>query len=91
MSYTMGYGELKGRKLRGGDKRLWKPGETIEVEMSKEIDQVKKFVESRQPMESLKQVEIEIGLILFTDKTGWEAGTKIRQDARDPNSFIPVN
>ena len=65
-------------------------GETLEVSLEKEKDRIYKFVNARQPIVSIQKVELEIGFIIFEDKTAWTAGTFLRQDPNNPDRYNPI-
>lgn len=66
---------------------LLMPSEILKISLDKEKDKIYKFVNERQPIESIQKVELEIGFIVFEDKTAWTAGNFLRQDPNDPNRY----
>jgi len=90
MSYGVSFGERPGLKLKDSKPIMLMPGETLEVVLDKEKDKIYKFVNERQPLESIQKVELEIGFIIFEDKTAWSAGSFLRQDSVNPNRYNPI-
>lgn len=91
MSYGVSFGQRPGLNLKQHNKpMLLMPGKTVEVSLDKEKDRIYKFVNERQPIESIQKVELEIGFIIFEDKTAWTAGTFLRQDPNNPNRYNPI-
>jgi hypothetical protein len=43
-----------------------------------------------QPIELIQKVELEIGFIIFEDKTDWTAGSFLRQDPNNPDRYNPI-
>ena len=87
ISYGVSFGQRPGLKLRNSKPMLLMPGETLEVSLEMEKDKIYKFVNERQPIESIQKVELEIGFIIFEDKTAWTAGSFLRQDPNNPNRY----
>jgi hypothetical protein len=91
MSYTMMLGRKPDIKFKQHNKpMLLMPGETLEISLDKEKDKISKFISERQPIESIQKVELEIGFIVFEDKTAWVAGGFLRQDPNNPNRYNPI-
>lgn len=91
MSYGLTFGQRPGIKLnQQNNVMLLKAGETLEVNLDKEKDKIYKFVNERQPIESIQKVELEIGFIIFEDKTAWTAGGFLRQDPDNPRKYNPI-
>lgn len=90
MSYTVIFGQLPGSEIKNRKPMLLMPGEFLEVSLDKEKDRLYKFVNERQPIESIQKVELEIGFIVFEDKTAWSAGSFTRQDPDNPNRYKPI-
>lgn len=91
MSYGLTFGQRPDSKF-STDKEpmLLKPGETLEISLDKEKDRIYKFVNERQPIETIHNVELEIGFIIFEDKTAWTAGTFLHQDSDNPDKYNPI-
>jgi hypothetical protein len=91
MSYTVIFGQRPDIKFKQHSKpMLLIPGETLEVSLDKEKDKIYKFISERQSIESIQKVELEIGFIIFEDKTAWVAGGFLRQDPNNPNRYRPI-
>ena len=41
-------------------------------------------------MSNICKLELEIGFVIFADKTAWVAGEYKVQDPNDPDRYIPV-
>jgi len=87
MSYQVVFGQHPHSKLKHNKPMLLMPGETLEVFLDNEKDKIYKFVNERQSIESIQKVELEIGFIVFEDKTAWTAGSFLRQDPNNPNRY----
>jgi hypothetical protein len=91
MSYPINFGRRPGSKIKTKNPpMLLKPGETLEISLEEEKDRIYKFVNERQPIETIQKVELEIGFIIFEDKTAWSAGTFKQQDPDNPDRYIPI-
>lgn len=91
MSYPISFGQRPNSKIKANNPpMLLKPGETLEISLEKEKDKIYKFVSERQPIETIHKVELEIGFIIFEDKTAWLAGTFMQQDLDNPDRYIPI-
>lgn len=91
LSYAISFGTPPDSKSKTGVPLLLKPGETLEVALDREKEKIYKFVNERQPVESIQKVELEIGYIIFEDQTAWSAGTFLRQDPNHPNRYNPIS
>ncbi len=90
MSYGVAFGQRPGSKLKQTSPLiLLKKGETLDVFLEKEKEKIYKFINERQPVESIKKVELEISFIIFEDKTAWSVGTFMRQDPENPDRYNP--
>ena len=66
------------------------PDGTFEIVLDNiEFGALKKFVESRHPLDSLKRVNIRISGIYFSDGTAWN-GSWLKQDPSDSRRWLPV-
>lgn len=93
LSYQVTFGQRPGstHKISQPNKQLLlKSNEILEVSLNKEKDKLDKFVTSRQPFELIHTIELEIGFIVFEDKSAWSAGAFMRQDSNNPDVYIPV-
>jgi hypothetical protein len=90
MSYGVSFGQRPGSKLKQTNPPiLLKKGETLDVFLEKEKEKIYKFINERQPIESIKKVELEISFIIFEDKTAWSVGTFKRQDPENSDRYNP--
>ena len=69
---------------------LLKPDDSIEVSLNKDYDELLRFINTRTHISSLRKVELEIGFIIFDDKTAWSAGSFSRQDPNNPGRYIDI-
>jgi hypothetical protein len=91
MSYGKSFGQRPDSKFKSKNEPiLIKPGETLEVSLDKEEGRIYKFVNERQPIETIHKIELEIALIIFEDKTAWSSGTFLRQDPNNPDRYNPI-
>lgn len=91
MSYGVTFGQHPNSKFKHiKQPMLLKPSEILEVSLDKEKDRIHKFLGNRQPIETIQKVELEIGFIVFEDKTAWAAGTFLRQDANNLERYNPI-
>lgn len=91
LTYQIGFGQRPGLPPRGNNPpMLLNPGETVEASLVKEKDKIYKFVNERQPIETIHEVEIQVALVIFDDKTAWFVGSFMRQDPNDPRRYNPI-
>jgi hypothetical protein len=88
MSYPIVFGQRPNSKIPTTNAPLQlMPGKMLEVALRDEYAKIAKFVETRQPMNSLKTIQLEIGFIIFEDGLAWAAGDFLRQDPNNPNRY----
>lgn len=91
MSYAIYFGQRPDSKFKTNrNPFLLKPDETLEIFLDKETTKIYKFINQRQPVETINKVDLEIGFIIFEDKTAWTAGAFMRQDPANPDRYIPI-
>jgi hypothetical protein len=90
MSYSVIFGERPWAKVKDVAPLSFKPGQSFGVSLDQEKEKIAKFIMSRQPIETIQKVELEIGFVVFEDKTAWSAGTMMRRDPDNPGRFIPL-
>jgi len=66
------------------------PNDTIELPVAKEIDEIKKLVETRLPLTQVFEVEVEVHAVLFDDGTMFQAGVMYQRDPNEPKKWIPI-
>jgi len=93
MSYPVVLGQMPGSKFRQfHDPISLPPGESLEIPVTQNYAQIKSFVEKEgMPFRNIGKVELEIGFVIFADKTAWAAGTFKRQNASNPDRYDPIN
>lgn len=91
MSYGITMGQRPGLKIhQNKTPLLWKPNDNLGVSLNNEYRKLTKFINGRQSITSIKKVELEIGLVVFDDKTAW-AGEFMKEDPNKPGSYIGIN
>ena len=91
MSYQISFGQRPGLEpINDNPPISFMPDETLEISLDKEKDRIYKFVNERQPIEKIQKVELEIGFIIFEDRTAWSAGSFMRQDRNNPRIYNPI-
>jgi len=92
MSYPVVLGQMPGSKFpQFHDPILFLPGESLEIPVTQNHAKMKSFVEEGMPFRNIRKVELEIGFVVFVDKTAWAAGTFKRQNANNPDRYDPIN
>jgi hypothetical protein len=92
MSFPVMLGQLPGSKFRQfHDPISLPPGESLEIPVRQNYAQMKSFVEERMPFRNIGKVELEIGFVVFADKTAWAAGGFKRQNANNPDRYDSIN
>lgn len=91
LSYRVDFGQRPGSPPPVNSRpMLLEPGETLNVSLDEEKDKISRFVGERLPFESIHEVELETYFVIFDDKTGWFAGTFVRQSPADPKKYNPI-
>jgi hypothetical protein len=91
MSYVMRFGQKPGIKGQDFANPLLIPAlSTYDVRLSNFYPQIKQFVENRTELKNLSRQELEIGFVVFEDKTAWAAGDFFTQDPKDPTRYHNV-
>ncbi len=91
MSYPIVFGQMPGSKFpQKQDPMFMMSGDTLEIPLTKHYAKIKSFVERRHRIAYIHKAELEIGFVVFADKTAWMAGEYLRQDPNDPDHFINV-
>lgn len=90
MSFPIVFGQFPDMDNRSKNTPLLlMPDDTLEVSLSKDFDELAKFINGRSPIKSMWKVELEIGFVVFDDKTAW-AGEYLRQDPNNPRRYINI-
>jgi len=91
MSYPIVLGQMPGSKFRQfHDPIFLLPGESLEIPVTQNHDKMKSFVEKAMPFQNIRKVELEIGFVVFADKTAWSAGIFKRQNPNNPDRYSPI-
>jgi len=93
MSYPIALGQQPGSRFpQPHDPIFLLPGESLEIPVTQNLAQIKSFVEKGgMPFRNIGKVELEIGFVIFADKTAWSAGGFKRQDPNNPDRYLPIN
>ena len=70
-----------------------KQGESIDFSLSPQYEEIKQFIEHRQPIESIDQITVRMDEIMFEDGTRYAQGEIYRRnpDPNSPNKWILVS
>jgi hypothetical protein len=91
MSYPVEFGQQPGSKFPAKrDPILMLPGDTLDIPLDKHYSRIKSFVEYRSRITDIRKLELEIGFVIFADRTAWAAGDFLRQDPNDPDHYINI-
>lgn len=92
MSYPIVMGQRPGSKFRQfHDPIFLLPGESLELPVTQNHERMKSFVEEGMPFRNIGKVELEVGFVIFADKTAWSAGIFKRQNPNNPDRYDPIN
>jgi len=89
--YTVTFGRRPGSKMKTSNSLLlFKPKESMNVDLAREYDEMSHFLSERHLIESINEIKLEVGFIVFEDGTASSLGTPMRQDPDNPDRYIPV-
>jgi hypothetical protein len=92
MSFPIVMGQRPGSKFRQfHDPIFLLPGESLELPVTQNHERMKSFVEEGMPFRNIGKVELEVGFVIFADKTAWSAGSFKRQNPNNPDRYDPIN
>ncbi|HET9712722.1 MAG TPA: hypothetical protein VFP64_12590 [Pyrinomonadaceae bacterium] len=79
--------------LRTGNSLYLAAGESMDVSLDSEYNDIKKIVELKTPMENVKNLVLRLETAVFTDDTKWFAGALYRRNPNqtDPLRWVPIN
>jgi hypothetical protein len=66
------------------------PGDTLEIQLQDHYPKIKTFVEKQWTIKDIRKAELEIGFVIFDDRTAWAAGNFYRQDPTNPGHYINI-
>lgn len=90
MSFPIVFGQFPGIENRSKNPPLLlNPDDSIEVSLSKDYDELARFINTRTSISFMQKAELEIGFVIFDDKMAW-AGDYLRQNPNNPKSYIPI-
>jgi hypothetical protein len=90
MQYPIKFGNRPGGKLLTAAPLVLAPSEALNVTLDKDYPRMVKFVSQRLAIEDVREIELEIGFIVFDNGTAWAAGQFLRQDPQNPNLYLPL-
>jgi hypothetical protein len=89
MSYAIEFGQKPDSKLPSkGQPMVLLPNDTVEINLQDHYPRIKAFIERRLTIRDIHQADLEIGFVIFDDRTGWSAGNFYRQDPANPDRYI---
>jgi hypothetical protein len=92
MSYAIALGQQPGSRFpQPHDPIFLLPGESLEIPVTQNHEKMKSFVDKGMPWRNIGKVELEIGFVIFADKTAWSAGGFKRQNPNNPDRYDPIN
>ena len=91
MVYPIQLGQRPGLPNRNQEPLYLPPGETLDIQLPSKYDAIKRFINHRQQMSDIHRGVVRIGFVVFSDMTGWDTGTALRQDPHKPTRFIPIS
>jgi hypothetical protein len=92
MSYTLQFGQRPKAKAKSNQPIFLMKGDAINFKLSEEqYEEMRRFIETRQPLAGLSKVVVNVPLVYFADGTVWSAGTLYRPDSTAPGGMRPVD
>ena len=87
-TFPISFGTPRMAALAGDRSTVIKPGDLLTVTMTPtNYDRMKKFVETKQSLRSISEVEVQVTFILFDDGTAWAGQYRI-PDPQKPNRWM---
>ena len=91
MSFPIEFSQKPGTRFQTNNLPLrLMPGETLEVSLDPHYHRLRRFLETRHPIATVHRAQVEIGFIVFEDRTAWSAGHFYRQNPDNPDRYINV-
>ncbi len=91
MSYPIALGQQPGSRFpQPRDPIFLLPGESLELPVTQNHERMKSFVKEGMPFRNIGKVELEVGFLIFADKTAWSAGSFKRQNPNNPDRYDPI-
>lgn len=81
------FGQWPGRPNPAYSPLLLKPTETIDVSIGTEYAGLKKVLESRRPVSSIKKLTVRVYAVIFEDGTKWDLGNYFTPDSSKPSGY----
>ena len=89
LSFTIELGNKPGTPQNKSSMTL-KPHHEANFQLNKsEYRALAAFVKERRRISQLDRVGVKIGLVVFSDQTGYSDGQTVKQDPSDPSRWIP--
>ena len=94
MQHQVFLGQFSAYKMTAHNKPiLLLPGETMEVSLNSEYDEIKRLVEfTKRPIEDVTKITLRLSQVGFEDQTLYSGGSIVRRNP-DPNGqpkWLPV-
>lgn len=67
-----------------------KPGETIEISLGHQYASLKRFLESRQSISTIKNLMVRVFVVIFDDGTKWGGGDYYKPDPGKPSGYSKI-
>lgn len=91
MSYPVVFGQIPGSLFPQRHEPIFMmPGDTLQIPLNKYYEKIKSFVEHRRSIINIHRLELDIGFVVFADKTCWAGGNYCRQDPNNPDHFVNI-
>lgn len=84
------FGHWPGRSVATRTPLLLKPNETLNVSLEGQYAALKSFLESRQPIGTIKKVKVAVYVLFFEDGTRWDLGVYSKPDPTSPTGYSRI-
>ena len=78
--------------FQGCTTKQWRlaPGEKFEITLNDDYDKLERFIRIRHRMNEIRRAQVEVGFMVFEDKTAWTAGDFLVPDPNNPKHYVNV-
>ena len=91
MTYPIEFGQRPNSTLPSwGEPIVLLPNDTVEINLQDHYPRIKAFIERRLTLKDIHQADLEVGFVIFDDRTGWSGGNYYRQDSANPDRYINI-
>ena len=92
MSYPVVVGTDPNSTRATSSNKLWRlaPGEKFEITLNDDYDKLERFIRIRHRMNEIRRAQVEVGFMVFEDKTAWTAGDFLVPDPNNPKHYVNV-